>query len=285
MPMNAAEAIWVRIKTTPLQGRKELQAQGLPRQESSEKLQIHLKRIDRKKGISSPHMLRRTLLFPTMNLAEHPLLPKQRIRKGDAHPPSTNVGLNLNGIQSKPAPTPWIKKRDIKTYLTKSIHICGLPPRIDGVTVLIALLNIRGNFIVKCLPATVVKGEQIVVEGAIVEEEQEIMASPAQIKVIARTFLTAIHLNTRLPCSTSYPNRSLTMNEMHRNRMERLITILSRFQGLFVLVLVRNLFHIRIRMAGFLMLRMDLIPDHLSCPAYRQTWQTHTAINQGSRVS
>lgn len=269
----------------PLRGQKELQAQDLRRRESSGKLQIPLKRIDQKKGIPSPNMPRKTPLFPTVNRAGYLLLRKRRISKEDAHPPPTNVGLNSNGIQSKLHLMPWTKKKDIKTYLRKFIHICGLARRIGGVTVRADLLSMRGSFIVKFLLATVVKGEQIVAEGVIVEEGPEIMASLAQIKVLARTFPTDIHLNTKLPYRTSYPNRILIMNDMHRNRMGRLITRLNRFQGPFVLDLVHTLFHILIRMADFLMLQMDLIPDHLSCPAYRQTWQIRMVINQGSRVS
>lgn len=270
MSMNEIEAIWVHIKVGALRGRKDLQAQGLPRYGSSEKVPIRFKRIDQRKGISSPCMARKTPLSPMVNLAEYHPLPKQRILKEDAHPPPLNVGLNLKEIQSGLYLTQWIKKKDIKMHLTKFTLICGLPPRTGGMTILADLLNFRENFMVRCLPATVVKGEQIGVGGAIGEEGLETMAFLVRIKVLAKAFLTGIHLNTKVPYSTSFPNRILIMSGMHRNRMARLITLLSLFQELFVLVLVRTPFHIRIRMAGFLMPQMDLILDHLSCPAYRQ---------------
>lgn len=281
IPMNEAEAIRVHSNLIFLRGRKEPQAQGLLQQESSEKLQIRLKRIDQKKGISNPFLPRKTPRFLKTNPAEHPLLPKQRISKEGAHPTSTS---NSIGTHPKLHLTPWIKMKDTKMHLTKSIHICGLQRQIGGMTALADLLNFRGNFIVKCLPAIVVTEEQIVAEASIVEEGLEIMASLAQIKVLARTFPTAIHLSIKLPCSTRCPNRILIMNDMHRNLMAPLIVLLSRFQGLFVLVLVRTLFHIRTRMAGFLMLQMDLIPDLLNYPAYRPTWQIRMVINRDSKV-
>ena len=285
MPPNAAERIWVLTKTVALRGQEDLQVQGLLRQESSGNLEMHRKGREQKKGILSLHMLRRTLHFLKMNLAEHPLLLKQRTLKGDVHQPTTNAGLILNEVPSRPYTTSRIERRGTKTCLTNPILICGPPARSDGATIPTGLRSIRGSFTIKCPIVTVVKGEQIAVEGCIVGEGQEIMAFPARIRTMARIIPTAIHLNIKLPCNINYPNYSPIMSDMHRSRMVTLITVLSQLQELFVLVLVRDLFPIQTRIAGFLALRMDPILDHLNCPPYRPTWQTHMVISQASRAS